>query len=183
MNAEKLRANLRERSRILITVSRIGKTGGYSCLGCLSQLLCLVPHLYRFLRSLLRIVWRIAKKGAGAREIIARSNVTRNASNETPRSTHTCQPLLITHPWRGCRVRLQIGRNSMLRPLLITVATGLVMGSAPALAYKMSCEELCRIKICITTNYNFISCMPTCVQKCMIRRSDLARKVTPDNAK
>jgi hypothetical protein len=32
----------------------------------------------------------------------------------------------------------------MLRALLIVVAIGLVMGSAPALAYKMSCEELCR---------------------------------------
>ena len=82
----------------------ICKTGGCSCLGCLSQLLCLVPHLYQFLRSLLRIVWRIAKKGVGAREIIAESNVTRNANNETPRSTHTtCQLLLIIHPWRGCR--------------------------------------------------------------------------------
>jgi hypothetical protein len=60
-----------------------------------------VTYLYRFLRSLLRIVWRIAKKGAEAREIIARSNVTRNASNETPRSAHICQLILITHPWRG----------------------------------------------------------------------------------
>ena len=45
----------------------------------------------------------------------------------------------------------------MLRPLLITVAIGLVMGSAPAFAYKMSCEEYCRTKICITTNYNYVS--------------------------
>jgi len=60
-----------------------------------------VPYLYRVLRSLLRIVWRIAKKGAEARKIIARSNVTRNVSNETPRSAHTCQLILITNPWRG----------------------------------------------------------------------------------
>jgi hypothetical protein len=51
-----------------------------------------VPYLYRSLHSLLRIVWRIAKKGAEAREIIARSNVTRNASNEAPRKL-----ILITH--------------------------------------------------------------------------------------
>ena len=64
----------------------------------------------------------------------------------------------------------------MLRPLLITVAIGLVMGSAPALAYKMSCEEYCRTKICITTNYNYVSCMPTCMQKCMIYRADRQAK-------
>ena len=71
----------------------------------------------------------------------------------------------------------------MLRALLIVVAIGLVMGSAPALAYKMSCEELCRLKICITTNYNFISCMPTCVQKCTICRSDVTKKAAPESAK
>jgi hypothetical protein len=64
----------------------------------------------------------------------------------------------------------------MLRPLLITVAIGLVMGSAPALAYKMSCEEYCRTKICITTNYNYVSCKPTCMQKCMIYRADRQAK-------
>jgi len=39
----------------------------------------------------------------------------------------------------------------MLRALVIVVAIGFVMGSVPALAYKMSCEEYCRTKICITT--------------------------------
>ena len=48
----------------------------------------------------------------------------------------------------------------MLRAPLIAVAICLVMGSVPALAYKMSCEEFCRTKICIQTNYNFISCKP-----------------------
>jgi hypothetical protein len=52
----------------------------------------------------------------------------------------------------------------MLRPLLITVAIGLVMGSAPALAYKMLCEELCRIKICITTNYNYVLYADLCAE-------------------
>jgi hypothetical protein len=63
----------------------------------------------------------------------------------------------------------------MPRALLIAVAIGLVMGSVPAFAYKMSCEERCRTKICVTTNYNFISCMPTCVQKCTIYRSEVKR--------
>ena len=71
----------------------------------------------------------------------------------------------------------------MLRALLMAVAIGLVIGSAPALAYKMSCEEYCRTKICITTNYNFVSCKPTCMQKCMIYRSDQAKKAASQSAK
>jgi len=71
----------------------------------------------------------------------------------------------------------------MLRPLLITAAIALVMGSAPALAYKMSCEEYCRTKTCITTNYMWVSCKPTCMQKCMIYRSDQAKKAASQNTK
>ena len=92
MNPKKLRPNLRGRLPNFDYRSAIRKKGGCPCLGCLSQLLCLVRYRYRFLPSLLRIVWRIAKKGVGAREIIAKSNVTRNASNgiadkPVPRST------------------------------------------------------------------------------------------------
>ena len=64
----------------------------------------------------------------------------------------------------------------MLRVTLIAVAINLITGSSPAHAYKMSCEEYCRTKICIQTNYNFSSCKPTCMQKCMIYRSDQAKK-------
>src|SRR6476660_2533962 len=64
----------------------------------------------------------------------------------------------------------------MLRVTLIAVAISLITGLSPALAYKMSCEEYCRTKICIQTNYNFVSCKPTCMQKCMIYRSDQAKK-------
>ena len=71
----------------------------------------------------------------------------------------------------------------MLRTLLITVAIGLVTGSAPAFAYKMSCEEYCRTKICIKTNYMWVSCTPTCMQKCMIYRSDQAKKAASQSAK
>jgi hypothetical protein len=68
----------------------------------------------------------------------------------------------------------------MLRVTSIAVAICLVTGSSSALAYKMSCEEFCRTKICIQTNYNFISCKPNCVQKCMIYRSDQAKKAGPE---
>jgi hypothetical protein len=71
----------------------------------------------------------------------------------------------------------------MLRALVIVVAVGLVLRSVPAVAYKMSCEEYCRTKICITTNYNYVSCKPTCMQKCMIYRADQAKKAASQNAK
>jgi hypothetical protein len=71
----------------------------------------------------------------------------------------------------------------MLRALVIVVAVGLLLRSVPAVAYKMSCEEYCRTKICITTNYMWVSCKPTCMQKCMIYRSDQAKKTASRTAK
>ena len=81
----------------------------------------------------------------------------------------------------------------MFKPAMMAISISLAFGSFPALAqknsapsqkaYKLSCEERCRTKICVPGQFSGMgtvsSCMSNCVQKCAIVRAAATSELQP----